>query len=186
MLSRCATHILLLMLPLPGYTAPFIVYQAPSDGGLVRVQVKVSADAEVRGLVKSTLEKELRTLPGVQVTDGRGDYTISVIVLKVVTRSRQDVGAALSVLVTEPIDARVRQFAELHVEPSLHDELGKLVSDAVQTRAHWIETTGSGEMPKVCRTIVQAFDSDVIKGRRRPSAGLRPISAATARPSRSR
>jgi hypothetical protein len=166
MLSRRACRILLSSILLTAWSqagfAQNTVVAKP-----IRVQVKVSAETELKGVVQKSLEDELRALPGVQVTDVSPEYLISVIALKVVTRSRKDVGSTFSVLVTEPFTERIGRFAESHVAPELREQLIAMLAGAVKPLAHWVETTSAADVPKVCRSIVLSFDADVLTERRK-------------------
>jgi hypothetical protein len=147
--------------------------QAGPEPKQFRVHVKVSADPDFRDVVQKGLEEELRAVPNVTVTDALPDYTISVIVLKVVTRSQKDVGATFSVLVSENYAERVKQFAESHVAPEFREQLTTMLSGAVKPAAHWVETASGADVRKVCRSIVLSFDADVLTARRKAAAGPR-------------
>src|SRR5688572_17834348 len=150
---------------------PMAFAQAPVQPKQFRVHVKVSADADLRVVVQKGLEEELRAVPNVVVSDAAPDYTISVIVLKVVTRSQKDVGATFSVLVSENYAERVKQFAESHVASEFREQLTIMLSGAVKPAAHWVETASGADVRKVCRSIVLSFDADVLTARRKAAAG---------------
>ncbi len=136
--------------------------------GSIRVHLKVSADADLKGSVQNALEGELRATPGVQISDALPDFTISVIALKVFNRSRKDVGVTFSVLVTEPYGDRVQRFAESHVAPERRQELIAALAGVVKPRAHWVETAAAGDLKAVCRSIIKSFSVDVLAKRREP------------------
>ncbi len=146
--------------------------QKAVDSSHFRVQVRVSAEVELRSLVQKSLEAELRALPGVLATDSSPDYIISVIALKVATQSRKDVGTTFSVLVTEPYSDRIRRFAELHLTPELGEQLVGSVSSAVRPVTHWVETAPAGDVLKVCRSIVKSFEQDALSAAKVRGNGL--------------
>ncbi len=150
-----------------------VLAQAEPGSRAFRITVKVSADTELKPVVEKALQDALRGLPDVQVTDDVSDYTISVIALKVVNRSRRDVGATFSVLVTEPYKELVRQFAESHVAPEHREALAAMLSGAVKPLAHWVETASATDIPQVCRSIVQSFEKDVLRERRNAAGAHR-------------
>src|SRR4051812_9044536 len=121
----------------------------------VRAQVKVSADDNVRPAIRKCLEDEIRTIPGVQLTDAAPEYTLSVIALKVVNQSQRNVGTTFSVVVTASTAEQVRAFADAHVAPQDREELQRILAGTVKPLAHWVETASGSEMPKVCRSISQ-------------------------------
>ncbi|HJR59043.1 MAG TPA: hypothetical protein VJ813_06595 [Vicinamibacterales bacterium] len=168
MRSRRACRVLLSSVLLTAWSQVGIA-QIPVVAKPIRVQVKVSADPELKGVVQKSLEDELRALPGVQVTEASPEFIISVITLKVVTRSQKDVGSAFSVLVTEPFVERIERFAESHVAPEFREQLITTLAGAVKPRAHWVETASAADVPKVCRSIALSFDAEVLTERRKAS-----------------
>jgi hypothetical protein len=158
--SRADQLLLLLILT---WAWPALAFsQAIPDPKTRRVQLKISADADMKGVVQRSLEAELRRLPQVSLTDSFPQFTISVIVLEVATRSRKELGATFSVVVTEPYDQRVREFAELHLADDLKKELISSLSHAVKPLGHWLETASAADVPRVCRSIIQSFAKIVL------------------------
>ena len=142
------------------------IWSGAASAQAVRVQLKVSADEQLKGPLQKLLTSELTALPQVLLADAEPDFVISVIALKVVTRSSKDVGVTFSVLVTAPYELKIREFAESHVPPEDRAELSTLLSGLVKPMAHWVETASAGELQQVCRSITQSFDKDVLKARR--------------------
>lgn len=160
--SRCSRRILFL--------AVVLCLWAPSASAQsVRVHLKVSADDQMKMQLQKHLERELGMLPGVVLDAHSSDFSISVIALKVVTRSSKSVGVAVSVLVSAPWEAKIREFAESHVSPELRAQLVSMTAGTVKQLAHWVETASAGELPQVSRSIVKAFERDVLAARPKPA-----------------
>jgi hypothetical protein len=128
-----------------------------------RVQLKISADEQLKKELQKYLEDELRALPEVLLAGDSPDFTISVIALKVVTRASTNVGVTFSVLVTAPYDTKIREFAEAHVPSEDRAQLISMSSDLVKPLAHWVETAASGDVQQVCRSIITSFHKEVLK-----------------------
>jgi hypothetical protein len=132
------------------------------------VQLKVSADQDLKDEVQKAMNNELRTLPGVVITDQSANYIISVIALKVVNQSRRNVGTTFSVLITESYADRTHKLAALNLSPDAHEELSTTLQTAVRLRAHWVETGAAGELPQICKSIVQSFAKSALGEPRQP------------------
>ena len=131
----------------------------------VRVQVKVSADDDVRTVVRKCLEDELRAVPGAQLTDAAPEFTISVIALKVVNQSKRNVGTTFSVVLTSSTTEQVRPFVDAHIAPDAREQLMRMLAGSVTPLAHWVETAAASDVPRVCHSIVQSFTTEVAKHR---------------------
>ena len=140
-----------------------------------RVLLKVSADDKLKTELHRHLEDGLRLVPSVSLSgDVAGaDFTISVIALKVVTRSSKDMGLAVSVVITAPMRAKLKQFAERRLSPELRDELSAVSSDGVTSLAHWVEIASAGQLKQVSASIIETFIKDVL-----------PLAKKTASPGR--
>jgi hypothetical protein len=147
----------------------------------VRAQVKVSADDDVRPGIRKCLEDEVRTIPGVQLTDAAPEYTLSVIALKVVNQSQRNVGTTFSVVVTASTAEQVRAFADAHVAAEDREELQRILAGTVKPLAHWVETASASDMPKVCRSISQAFSTEIAAQRAKAPSAEGTAQAAAAR-----
>jgi hypothetical protein len=137
--------------------------QAPS-----RVQLKISADPDLKSQIQEAMEAELSALPVTVVRDQSPDYTISVIALKVVNQTGRYVGATFSVVVTEPLAERIRRVSESQLTTEAREQLSILLPDVVRLRAHWVETASAGDVSEVSRAIVQSFARDVLKAAKSP------------------
>ena len=135
---------------------------------VLRVQLKVSADPDLKDEVQKVMNSELRTLPGVVITDQSPDYTISVIALKVVNQSRRNVGTTFSVLISQSYAERIHKVAALNLSPDVQEELSTTLQGAVRLRAHWVETGAAGQLPQICKGIVQSFAKDALGEPRQP------------------
>lgn len=138
--------------------------QAP-ERTRVRVQLKVSADEEIRDAVRGALQAELRSTPDFMSVDDSAEYTISVVALSVVNQASKNVGATFSVLVTEAYSPRVRTFAETHLNPELQASLATLMVGAVKPAAHWVETASKGAIPSVCGNIIRSAKTAILRVR---------------------
>ncbi len=140
------------------------LWAPPASAQNVRVQLKVSADDELKGPLQAYLEDGLRRVPTVSVAGGADgvNFTISVIAIKVVTRSSKDMGLAVSVLITAPYTAKIKKFAETQLSPELGGQLSLASAGAVEPLAHWIETASVGQLQQVSQSIIQAFVKDVL------------------------
>ena len=158
--SRCS-HRMLLLLMLLCTCAPSAWAQS------VRVHLKVSADEQLKMALQKHLESELGMQPGIVLGADSSDFTISVVALKVVTRSSKSVGVAISVLVSAPHEAKIREFAEAHIPHELRAKLMSITDGTVKPLAHWVETASAGELEQVARSIVNSFVKDVLASRQK-------------------
>jgi hypothetical protein len=139
---------------------------APQPAALpVRVQVKVSADEDVRAVIRKCLENELRAVPGAQLTVAAPEFAISVIALKVVNQSKRNVGTTFSVVLTSSTTEELRPFVDAHIAPDAREQLLRLLAGSVTPLAHWVETAAASDVPRVCHSIVQSFTAEVAKHR---------------------
>jgi hypothetical protein len=150
------------------FSAVLCAWAAGASAQTVRVQLKISADEQLKKELQKYLEEDLRALPDVLLAGDSQDFTLSVIALKVVTRASTNVGVTFSVLVTAPYDTKIREFAEAHVPSERRAHLISMSSDLVKPLAHWVETAASGDVQQVCRSIITSFYKEVLKHGRPP------------------
>ena len=164
---RARAAALCLLAVLSAFAPDLAAQDPPVEKKRTTVHVKISADAPLKKELEGHIEAALRELPDVVLADKAPDYTISIIALKVATNTRRDVGTAFSIIVTAPIDPRIRQL-ETDLASDTRQRLGALLAPAVEVRAHWIETAAPGGLREVCRGVVQSFDKDVLNAKRPP------------------
>lgn len=139
-----------------------VVWAPVASAQNTRVHLKVSADDQMKKALQTHLEEGLKMVPDVTLSADAPDFTISVIALKVTTRSSKDMGVAVSVLITAPYESKVRGFAESRLSPDVGAQLASMTAGAVKTMAHWIEIASVGELQQVSRSIIRSFDKDVL------------------------
>lgn len=139
-----------------------------------RVELNVTGDDALRDEVTHGLVRELRQLTGVVITNELPDYRLSVIVMKVVTKSGKSVGLAYSVVVTSSYEHRLEELVHTHVHPESQADFTSVLPGVRKVVSHWIQTGSVQDVPQVCRTIVAAFGDEAL-GKTGPSSGSRRL-----------
>ena len=135
------------------------------------VQLKVSADDDLRAPVRKALEGALAATAGLRLVETTPDFTISVIVLKVVNRSRRDVGVVFSVLVTAPLaKTTALDFKDLGDKS---EQWKGVLDQGVKHVAHWVQTAPSDELAATCRSIAEAFAKELQAFTAKDKSGVR-------------
>jgi hypothetical protein len=127
-----------------------------------RVQVRVDGDQGLRSQVTACLTRRLGEISDVLVTDGPPDYRLRIIAMAVVTQSKKNVGLSFSVLITSPYAGRVENLAQAYVPEESRPQVRTILSGAEEIISHWIQTGATAEIPRICQSIVSAFDHETL------------------------
>lgn len=131
-------------------------FQEPATAESIRTRVRISADDELRPKLDACLARDLK-LGGRKVVgeDEPADETLTVIALRVVLRSRGEIGVAYSVTATRPASKVLDAFGP-YVSADHRAEFGKAAAPLVQPVAHWLETGDRRNVEVVCKSIAKS------------------------------
>jgi hypothetical protein len=125
-----------------------------------RVSVSVFANEKIKGLIKSYISSELRTLGGIVLTDVNPRWVLSIVALESETKGGLKMGVILSTVVLEPFDNR---YVVSQVLPKSKEVVSSFTSGLYRYSEHWIHTGALRDLKTMCGTIVANFDSNHIR-----------------------
>jgi len=140
-----------------------------------RVQIQVDAEESLSDAIKSHLNRGLRSLGDVVITDSKPDYTIKVVALGEHARNGTVLGYALSVLITMPLDPLGLKLATALIvgakdEKSsldLQKNIEKQVKGYELVVSHTIRSGDSDSLPMLCKEVVTNFDAETLEDARK-------------------
>jgi hypothetical protein len=125
-----------------------------------RVSVSVSANEKIKGLIKSYISSELRSLGGIVLTDARPRWVLNIVALEPETKGGLKMGVILSTVVLEPFDNR---YVVNQVSPKSKEAVSSFTSGLYRYSDHWIHTGASRDLKTICEKIVANFDRNYVK-----------------------
>jgi len=128
-----------------------------------RVSVEVQADVEqLRNDITSYVDRELRSLGDVSVTDSEPTYVLEIIAAKVHNTGGAPLGTSISVLITRPLVGRsyFDMWLKDKVASETIDALANYYAGAVEVVGH--STWYGADLQVQCRNIVTGFDTRVL------------------------
>lgn len=151
-------------------TGPAVSGQTEQLRFSARVQLVVQTkDAAMKSEATSYINRELRSLGDVIVTDNTPQYLIDVLPMERVRVDGAPMGSiALSVLVTQPLEEHwvgtaLRRFLEKKEWDSFMNDWG----NAKVVLNHMGLTGPKDQLRSLCETLVAAFDSEVLEPERK-------------------
>lgn len=130
-----------------------------------RVCVEISADNDLKTLVTSYVNRELRSLGDVTITDERTDWTIAIVAIKPKTVHGVTAGVALSTVMKQAYDPAVVQLllAGHKNKDFITEQLKFLYWDP-----HHVLNVGAEEdLQDICKELVAKFDMDCLEPARK-------------------
>jgi hypothetical protein len=125
-----------------------------------RVSMSVSANEKIKGLIKSYLSVELRSLGGIVLTDVKPRWALNIVALEPETTGGLKMGVIVSTVVLEPFDNR---YVVSQVSPKSKQAVSSFTSGLYRYSGHWIHTGASRDLKIICEKIVANFNSNYIK-----------------------
>jgi hypothetical protein len=125
-----------------------------------RVSVSISANEKIKGLIKTYISSELRSLGGIVLTDVKPRWVLNIVALEPETKGGLKMGVILSTVVLEPFDNR---YVVSQVSPKSKEVVSSFTSGLYRYSDHWIHTGASRDLKNLCEKIVANFDSNYIK-----------------------
>jgi hypothetical protein len=131
-----------------------------------QVQVTVAGDGQALTLVKSYVNRELRALGDVVVTDNadESEYFLSIIVVPV------SVGYAVSALTADHLASEIAKTTleqgETKPDTATIDLVNKSMKPMYQITGHWLRACSSSGLEKTIKEVVAKFDVDTLQTHR--------------------
>jgi hypothetical protein len=128
-----------------------------------QVQVTVAGDGQALTLVKSYVNRELRALGDVVVTDNadESEYFLSIIVVPV------SGGYAVSALTADHLASEIAKITleqgETKPDTATIDLVNKSMKPMYQITDHWLQTCSSSGLEKTIKEVVARFDVDTLQ-----------------------
>ena len=130
-----------------------------------RVQVAVSAPENIRGLIRSYITRELRSLRDVEIVDEHPRWLIQVVATEVSGKDGYKLGVSLSIAVLEKFDNSY--LKSLMLETYKKDLVVSLTSNLYSLPDLWIRIGSRNDLRNICDGIVADFDTQHLEVSRR-------------------
>lgn len=130
-----------------------------------RVQVGVTADENIKGLITSYINRELRSLRDVEIVDKDPRWLLEVIAVEISTKGGYKSGVALSIVVLEKFDNSY--LKSLMRETYEKDLVVLLTSNLYAVLNHWLRVGSHDDLRSICDGIVADFDTKHLEESRR-------------------
>jgi len=124
-----------------------------------RVRVEVSGDANIKPLVTSYINRELRTLNDVKIMDNDPGWLLSIVAIETYTKGGDKIGVALSVVVLKLVTSLFAKKIPL--------ALVGMVPELYLFHTHILYTDSTNNLQRTCKRIVADFDSEQLETARR-------------------
>lgn len=135
-----------------------------------RVFVNIAADADIHTYVTSYINRELRGLGDVAITDSASDsdFSLQLIVTKVHQIGMPLLGYALSVVTSETMSMNFLRWrlSENKVPQKEIDGIISIYGQAQTDVRHYLEIANEEGLERKCREIVAEFDVKLLQPRR--------------------
>ena len=135
----------------------------------VRVQVSVEADNEtVKSKVVSYVNRELRSLSDVVITDTGPQYRLDILVLEGTFVPGTPTGViALSTVLMKPLKETFRgQALKVLLENKGSEWFFEYLKDQNLFISHWVQTGGTKDLRSLCEELVAVVDSKYFEAAR--------------------
>ena len=130
----------------------------------INVALQVSMDDSEDTLVISYLNRELRSLHEIQITEEQSaKYIISVVIIKDKAFDSRDIGYSASVVVIEPLDKTAIDRLLSTYETANNTSLREFYSEFGRVAGHLVQVGGNNDLPKICSRIIATVDVKVFE-----------------------
>ena len=130
-----------------------------------RVQVSVSSkDDSFEGLVKSYINRELRSLRDVEIVYSNPQWKLSILAMPLSLKSGYKTGLALSIVVLPKFD---NQLLTWPIPEDARRFITLMTSGLYHYPGHLLYTGSNDDLRKLCDEIVADFDTDYLEKARK-------------------
>ena len=129
-----------------------------------RVKVSVSADENIKGMVTSYINRELRSLQDVEVVDRDPEWELQILAMEVSTKGGYKSGIVLSVVILSKFSS---QILLPFVSGSYKEAVDKLTSNLYYYPDHWLIVDSTKDLKQSCIGIVADFDTKYLEQSRK-------------------
>jgi len=126
----------------------------------VTISIDVSADEPLKARITSYLTRELRSIPGITISDSDVSYSIEVVAVSTPNL------IALSVVKTEPYRAFIKVLKDKITDQQSKVYLNQM-GNAVNIVGHGVRTTSVDELAQTCKEIIAEFDGGLLESNRK-------------------
>ena len=137
-----------------------------------RVEVAVSAEKEIRGLVISFINRELRSLGDVELVQYNPELVLSILAMEAKARNNYPLGVVLSVVILKKFNPKT---LSLIVAEEYKKTASIMMSDLYYYRDHWLRVGSTDDLKDLCSEIVADFDAQYLEESRNSYRELREI-----------
>lgn len=123
-----------------------------------RVKVTVSSNDNIQDIVKSYLNRELRSLNDVELVDTDPDWEIEVLAMELKTSSGNKPGVVLSTVLSLYYD---KQVVINLIKPMYIDTLPP--NGLQVTHYHWLNVDSKDNLQNMCNKMIAEFDSQYLE-----------------------
>jgi hypothetical protein len=124
------------------------------------ISLTVAGEEPLKRRIVSYMDRELRSIPGVTVTDTDPDWTVGVVA----TTVSGDV--VLSVVVAAPIRPLVELLKGKVADKTLKD-IADDIAHALDIKMHVIRIGPAANVDKLCKDLIADFDGAILEANRR-------------------
>ncbi len=149
-----------------------------------KIHLGIEADQSIESLVASYLNREIRSIGDVEVTDDNPQWYLGVIAVEDYSEAGNILGYTISSVVhsTVPVGAYLDERLEVISNESQIDSLATLVArieifltkkylstfdNLVTFHGHWIQSGGPDDLKKMCELVISHFDGEYLEEARR-------------------
>jgi hypothetical protein len=145
--------------------------QAADRTSRFKVSLEVNAtDESLKDRVSSYMNRELRGLGDIEITESHPTYKISVIALAVSLKNGHNVGYAISYVVTEPLESWQNLATDLNEKAQ---QLVKLItSESERLDDHKLLIGTDADLKQTVDDLVSNFDTKMLEPSRRAQRQL--------------
>lgn len=149
--------------------APRAAHAQAVHGVSWRVQLSVTAPADVEQEITGFLSRQLLSIPDVHLAaEGEADFEIAVVATRTRTVAGTENGFALSVAIIKPFSSFSAGLAEaLELTPEQSHLLQNVTAGVRDVRGLWLRTGSGDDLGRVLQQIVVDFDQQHVEEMRR-------------------
>lgn len=143
---------------------PFTCFATGLPPFSARVSVVVSADNNIKPKVESYIDRELRSLGDVVVTDDNPDWILNIVALESKTKGGYESGVVLSVVALKSFD---KEAVMSTVSARNKGWVSDAISNLHEFSSHSLRIGAPEELRSICSGIVADFDTKFLQPQRK-------------------
>lgn len=158
-------RLLILLIVVVAFTLVITATSQEQPDPRFRVRVSVSANENIKGLITSYINRELRSLRDVEIVDKDPRWLLEVVAVEISTKGGYKSGVALSVVVLKKFD---NSYLKSRMRETYEKDLAVLLtSDLYAVPNHWLRVGSHDDLRSICDGIVADFDTKHLEESRR-------------------